>query len=244
MSGAGGFISHTNDAGKTFQPVTSPFTGSLWAIRFSTPSFGVVAGDGGALFLTTDGGAHWAAPVLANATTHDLHAAAIAGDAHLVLVAGDDGAFLRSDDDGAHFASIAISDAGDFRGVATDDGAHFVALVDTRGNIFTSTDGAKTFVLSMKGSAALDAVVISDDGTRALATGAHGTAYYAHVGGAFGALATGTTVDLHAALVTADDARLYLAGENGTVLTSTDEGAHFASVAVSTSAAIYSLDDL
>jgi photosystem II stability/assembly factor-like uncharacterized protein len=51
-------------------------------------------------------------------------------------------------------------------------------------------------------------------------------------------------VNLHAALVADSGARLYVAGDNGTLLTSTDSGASWSAVALGTNLPLYGLQDL
>jgi photosystem II stability/assembly factor-like uncharacterized protein len=57
-------------------------------------------------------------------------------------------------------------------------------------------------------------------------------------------VASGTTSSLRAALIMSDDTTEYVAGDGGTLLQSSDLGASWAPVAVTTGATLYSLDDL
>jgi photosystem II stability/assembly factor-like uncharacterized protein len=51
-------------------------------------------------------------------------------------------------------------------------------------------------------------------------------------------------VNLHAALVADSGARLYVAGDNGTLLTSLDNGATWSRVALGTTLPLYGMQDL
>lgn len=59
-------------------------------------------------------------------------------------------------------------------------------------------------------------------------------------------MSSGTIVDLHAAVIVGEggDTRHYVAGESGALLRSADGGASWSRVSTSSSAALYSLDDL
>ena len=92
---------------------------------------------------------------------------------------------------------------------------------------------------------ALDAVALSDDGTLAIAAGAHGTILERVGEAAWQRVSSGTTADLHAAVIVGEgSARHYVAGESGTLLESVDRGISWSEVTIGTHAALYSLDDL
>jgi photosystem II stability/assembly factor-like uncharacterized protein len=74
--------------------------------------------------------------------------------------------------------------------------------------------------------------------------GRAGTALTRDAFGVWTSLAIGTTVDLHAALVTDAAARWYVAGEAGTLLSTGDRGARWTTTPLGTSAALYALEDL
>jgi hypothetical protein len=74
--------------------------------------------------------------------------------------------------------------------------------------------------------------------------GAKGVALGATNGGSFFARNTGTTADLHAALILDGDTHEFVGGEDGTLRASVDHGITFGAVPVTTKSAIYGLDDL
>jgi photosystem II stability/assembly factor-like uncharacterized protein len=98
--------------------------------------------------------------------------------------------------------------------------------------------------LAATAPAALDAIALSSDDSEALAVGAGGTAFARFGTGSFTTLATGSTENLHAAIIPSSNPDLYIAGDNGTLLTSADEGAHWTVVPLSISTPIYALDSL
>jgi photosystem II stability/assembly factor-like uncharacterized protein len=139
-----------------------------------------------------------------------------------------------------------IPGAADLHGVAADPGAHLVLAVDAAGVVWSSADGGISFGREGGAGVSLDAVALSDDGSRAIAVGAHGTAISRLPGSApvWTFLQTGTTADLHAALITDDATRDYIAGESGTLLTTTNQGSTWTIQPLGTSSALYGLEDL
>jgi photosystem II stability/assembly factor-like uncharacterized protein len=161
-----------------------------------------------------------------------------------MLVVGDGGTVLRSADSGHTWALASIAGAGDLRGVASDAWAGTVLAVDSLGSIWSSGDEGVTFTREASTSGALDAVSTTQAGDRALAVGVGGAVLLRATSGTWTPLATGSGVELHAALVTAGGSRLTVAGEGGTLLSSADLGAHWSVQAVSTAATLYGLQDL
>jgi photosystem II stability/assembly factor-like uncharacterized protein len=241
-SGEQGWIAHTDDGGQSWSTQSSQVGASLRAIRFGSLTMGVAAGDQGALTVTSDGGAHWRA-VTPSPAQVTFRGATVAGDVGVMLVAGDAGTIARSGDAGGSWTSFVVPGAGDFRGVASDTAARVVVAVDTLGAIWRSTDAGQSFVHDTTAPVPLDAVAVTDDGTLTLIAGHTGLAWLQAGQGAWRPLTTGTTVDLHASLITDSDGRFYLAGEAGVLLTSVD-GASWARVPLQTTAPIYGLEDL
>ena len=241
-AGEGGFVAYTADGGGTWTTQHPMIEGNLRAINFGWSTTGVVAGDAGQLAVTSDSGAHWTAVApLTNAT---LRGAAVAPYLHVMLVVGDAGTVLRSGDAGATWTRIAVAGAGDFHSIASDAWAGLVLAVDSLGGIWSSADAGLTFTREMSAGVELDGISTTQAGARALAVGKGGVAFARSLEGTWSAVATGTTVDLHAALVTDGGSRFYAAGEAGTLVTSGDLGAHWTTQSLGTSAALYGLQDL
>ncbi len=248
-AGAGGAVAHTEDGGKTWSPQASGLTDALRAVRFGAragdaASLGVVAGEHGAVAVTRDRGVTWAPLHAAGAATDTWRGAAIAIDAGIVVLAGDAGALLRSADAGNTWTRATIAGAGDLRGIASDPGAHLVLAVDQRGTVWSSTDRAASFTRETSASSPLDAVALSDDGSRALVVGAHGTALERDAGGAWHVIATGLDADLHAALLTDGARRAYVAGDHGTLATQPSGVGGYQAITLGTAANLYGLEDL
>jgi photosystem II stability/assembly factor-like uncharacterized protein len=241
-AGSAGFVSHTEDGGQTWSTQQSNLTADLNAIHFGNHFLGLVAGDAGALAYTTDGGAKWSA--VSPLTTASLRGAAVAGDVGTLFAAGDKGTLLRSPDSGATWSTIAVAVAADFRGIASDDLARLVLAVDTNGAIWASHDHGLSFTRELLAPAGLDSVSMDDGDEHALVAGKGGLALHRDIEGAWTTLATGTTADLHAALVSYDDGHFYLAGDLGTLVVSTDKGQTWAVKPVATTASLLGLDEL
>src|SRR4029077_2667471 len=142
---------------------------------------------------------------------------AIAAGLGLLLVVGDGAALVASRDGGSTWQAGAIVGAGALRGVATTPNATEVLAVDDGGAIWSSTDGARSFVRVFRARAALDSVRMLPTGD-AIAVGLGGTDVVRLGGPAWSVLSTGTTAELHAGVIVPQDGSLYVAGEAGTLL--------------------------
>jgi photosystem II stability/assembly factor-like uncharacterized protein len=238
--GARGAVAHTTDGGLSWRAEDAHTTATLRAIRFVDARRGLLVGDDGTLDVTGDGGATWR--TAATGVTTTLRGVAVAGDAFLAV--GDDGTVLRSVDAGGTFATVRVDGAGDLRSVAMDPGGHLALAVDARGVAWSSTDRGATFTREETGSAALAAVALRDDGTVAVAVGARGALVWRDATGGWRSADSGTTADLHAALLEGEAA--YLAGDEGTLLVAHEFHANAAwqRISTGTSSALFALDDL
>ena len=242
-SGQGGYVAYTEDGGQTWALQSSHLASDLRAINFGWSTHGVVAGDSGALAVTQDGGAHWTS--VAPLTSASLRGAAVAPYVKVMLVVGDGGTVLRLSDSGPTWTRATIAGAGDFHSIASDAWAGTVLAVDSLGAIWSSADQGLTFAREGAAGVSLDAVSTTQAGTRALAVGAGGVVPLpSRRDGRLDSARTGNGADLHAALVTDEGGRFYVAGERGTLLTSVDLGAHWSVEPLGTTAALYGLQDL
>jgi photosystem II stability/assembly factor-like uncharacterized protein len=211
-------------------------------VNFGWSSTGVVAGDAGQLAVTPNGGETWTA--ITPLTTVALRGAAVAPYASVMIVVGDGATVLRSANAGGTWTLSMVPGAGDFRAVTSDWYGDVVVAVDANGSIWSSTDRGISFTLEARSSLALDSVSANESGTSVLAVGKSGTALVRSSAGTWTTLATGTSVDLHAALVSAADGKLYVAGDNGTLRTSADLGATWTAKPLGTTVSLYGLQDL
>jgi photosystem II stability/assembly factor-like uncharacterized protein len=241
-AGEHGYVAYTSNGGQTWAVQAPHLTSDLRAISFGWSTHGVVAGDDGALAVTQDSGAHWS--VVAPLTTVALRGAAVAPYVNVMLAVGDGGTVLRSADMGETWTRTTLAGAGDLRGVTSDAWAGTVLAVDSLGTIWSSPDEGVTFAREASAGVALDSVSTPEAGSRAVAVGAGGVVLLRAAGGAWSRLSTGSSANLHAALVSVGGSRITVAGEAGTLLSSTDLGGHWTAVPLGTTAALYGLQDL
>jgi photosystem II stability/assembly factor-like uncharacterized protein len=239
-AGANGYIAHTEDGGATWTAQDGHTQASLRSIRFGTPTLGIVAGDNGTIAVTADGGSSW--QTSDSGTRVTLRGATLAANVGAFFVAGDAGTLLVSSNQGATWTRANLATSADLRGVATDAGGHLVLVVDATGFVWSSTDRGATFRREASAHDELRAVAMNDEGTDALAVGAHGTALWRSALGGWNRVATGTDAMLNAALV--EDARGYAGGERGTLVTTDSRGQSWAKVPLDTDATLYGLEDL
>jgi photosystem II stability/assembly factor-like uncharacterized protein len=119
-----------------------------------------------------------------------------------------------------------------------------VLAVDSAGNIWSSTDRGRSFWRETIAPAPLSSVSLSHFGDYAVAVGARGTALYRNAAGAWRTVQTGTTKDLNAALVPHHASRSYIAGDDGTLLYTDNQGASFTLQPLPTTAKFYGIEDL
>jgi photosystem II stability/assembly factor-like uncharacterized protein len=240
-SGSAGAVLHTIDGGQTWAAQSSGLVGDLHTIKFGTPGQGLVGGDAGSLALTTDGGATWQ-PV-STATQNAVRGVAVSSTG-VMLAVGDSAFGLRSVDGGVTWNKMTVPGGGDLLAVTMDPAGHTGIVGDSLGRIFWTVDQGASFVLETTAPSAIRALSITDDGAHALAAGDGGIVFERSGWGKWKQVDSGTTVSLRAALIMNDGATEYVAGDSGTLLQSSDLGASWSPVAVTTGATLYSLDDL
>jgi photosystem II stability/assembly factor-like uncharacterized protein len=145
--GDNGTILRSIDGGKSFAPATgydAPVSTSWVAVKLAADGkLGFLAGAGGELRVTRDGGATWSD--LANAPGN-LHGLTVTGDGSRVIAVGDGGLVWKSLDQGATWAQPAsgTSSALNAIGFAEDDDQAGWA-VGNDSTVLATDDGAKTF---------------------------------------------------------------------------------------------------
>jgi photosystem II stability/assembly factor-like uncharacterized protein len=240
-SGSAGAVLHTINGGETWAAQSSGLTADLHTVRFGTQSLGLVGGDAGSLAVTRDGGATWQ-PVYTPTQGAVRGVAVTASD--VMLAVGDGGFGIRSVDGGRSWTKMTVPGAADLLAVTMDPAAHTGIIGDSVGHIFWTVDMGATFVLETTAPHPIRALSITDDGEYAMAVGDGGIVFERSEWGKWKQVASGTTASLHAALIMGDEATEYVAGEGGTLLQSSDLGATWSPVAVTTGATLYGLDDL
>jgi hypothetical protein len=176
-----------------------------------------VAGEGGTLLRTFDGGETWESIDLG--TTRTLRDVA-AGGPDTVYVAGDQ-VFSMSRDSGDTWTAIAGGDRA-WRSLATDHLGAVALVLDDGGGLWRRDDAEGSF-LQVTTIVGAEAVTMSHDGAHAAVVGDAGTLFRSDDGGmTWSSVTTGTAADLHAAWATGDGS-IVAVGDAGTVVRVSDE---------------------
>jgi photosystem II stability/assembly factor-like uncharacterized protein len=116
------------------------------AVAFADSNIGVIVGNGGTIWRTSDGGLTWMQQE--SPTAKDLFAVCSINSL-LMVAAGEGGLILRTTTGGSSWDSIASSASETILGMATAGGAVFA--VGTDGLIMHSTDGGLEWVIDPSG---------------------------------------------------------------------------------------------
>jgi photosystem II stability/assembly factor-like uncharacterized protein len=103
LAGERGVIAHSDDGGRNWQQISSPYHGSLFGVGFLSDGGVVVYGMRGNAFASSDGGAHWRK--LDTGTDRSLNDDVTLANGSLLL-SGMAGTMLWSGDSGATFIPI------------------------------------------------------------------------------------------------------------------------------------------
>ena len=103
LAGERGVIAHSDDGGRNWQQISSPYNGSLFGVGFLSDGGVIVYGMRGNAFASSDGGVHWRK--LETGTDRSLNADVTLANGSLLL-SGMAGTMLWSGDSGATFIPI------------------------------------------------------------------------------------------------------------------------------------------
>lgn len=244
--GDNGTILYTGNGGASWSTQTSHTAGALRSVSFSTLLHGVVVGDSGTILITDDGGVTWSTEALApGLASIDFQAAKLSEGGTEGAVVGSAGSLLVTGNGGASWVSLATATAATIYGVDLRDAATPAIAVGASGSAYSFT-GTTVTPLNWETSTTFYAARLLPNGG-AIAVGASGTIVRSALSsGAPTALASGTTEDLYAVLVSdADDGGgLLAAGAAGTLISATAVDAPFVSLSSGTSENLRSIDDL
>lgn len=201
------------------------------AVHTASASSVWIAGEDGALLVSTDGGASWTLRPLAS--TRHLRAIARAGNTGWAV--GDGGTVLRTNNAGTDWVAQDAGSGQTLRGVAVFDAQRAWAVGDG-GLVLRTVDGGASWTRHAAGSARLHAVAFAS-AQNGLAVGPGGTILRSTDGGAgWTAVASGSTATLRA--VQLAGANAWVVGDDGTVLRSVDGGASWTAATSGTSASL------
>jgi photosystem II stability/assembly factor-like uncharacterized protein len=199
--------------------------GDLLAITCWGSARAFVAGDGGLLLSTEDGGATWRA--IDTGSTARLRAVAVAEKGR-VFVAGDGGVFLVSPDWGWTWQTVAAPSVA-WTSVAPSHDGQVALLTTASGDIYRYDGIALTLALAAAGPG-LEAVALSMDGSMGVAVGEGGAMLVSSDGGQrWRNRPTGTTRTLRDVWLIGNDGKsVYAVGDGGVLVrgwTETGDGA-------------------
>jgi len=182
-------------------------------------------GSDGMIVSSTDGGTYW--HYQAPADGKDLFA--ITASSSSLWAVGEEGIVLRSLDNGATWERIDAGTTSTLRDVAVVGGAH-VWVAGEGGIIRATADGGATWSAQDSGvTADLTSIAFFDDARHGIAAGKHGVALVTEDGGD-----TWTPVNVTSAAINdlfLAENKAWLAGEDGNVYFSDDQGATWRTLA-------------
>ncbi len=144
ISGEGGTVLRSEDAGETWQSATTNTDVTLSAISFAPDGVsGVVVGDAGTVLMSSDGGKTWRSVYDGEGALRDVEFAGAA----TVWAVGDAGTALHSRDGGANWTSMDVGapEGTNLLDVAFDDNSG--AITGEGGFVATTGDGGTTWTL-------------------------------------------------------------------------------------------------
>lgn len=188
-----------------------------------------------------------ARPALASAPQALLIAGAKAGSA--LAVVGERGTILRSEDHARTWAPVPSGVESMLTGVSFAPDSEHGWAVGHHGVVLTTADGGRTWERQRKDGVAEDSFldVLALDAQHVIAVGAYGLFAETHNGGTTWTTRSISEADFHLNRLTrAPGGALYLAGEAGTLLASSDQGATWQPLASPYAGSLYgvtALDD-
>lgn len=138
--------------GQTFSPQNSGVSSQLNGIDFSSPSVGMVVGNGGVIRKTMDAGLHWTSSN--SGTQYDLNGIAYLNGSTYVAV-GENGTILKTTNAGTSWTTVNSGTSNDLTGIFVNGlniyvtGVNGTILVSTNsGNAWTPTNTGISFKLN------------------------------------------------------------------------------------------------
>ncbi len=138
--------------GQTFSPQNSGVSSQLNGIDFSSPSVGMVVGNGGVIRKTMDAGLHWTGSN--SGTQYDLNGIAYLNGSTYIVV-GENGTILKTTNAGASWTTVNSGTSNDLTGIFVNGltlyvtGTNGTILISTNsGNAWTPTNTGISFKLN------------------------------------------------------------------------------------------------
>lgn len=233
----------TSDGGITWQSLSlGKSLGSVQGISFRSREQGIIAGYGGTLSVTSDGGKSWDYPLegsLLEAAGVSLSSVDYA-DNFNVTVVGANGTILRSSDGGARWSTLAAPTEKDFFDIRYFD-SQVGYMVGTSGTVFMTTNGGGTWTdRSLRTSSDLMKIEVHSR-LSATAVGNYGLIIKTTDGGmSWEVQRDGGRERINGVWFT-DSARGFAVGEKGLILKTIDGGNHWTAHATGSAATLRSI---
>jgi photosystem II stability/assembly factor-like uncharacterized protein len=190
----------------------------LWAVAYQGLS-GWAAGDHGAIFHTVDGGSTFTAQT--SGTDANLRGIAFS-DANNGIAIGEFGSILSTHDGGSSWVATPASGK-EFPSAATANGSTWW-VASANGGLWSSSDGARTFVKQSTPDGVFRAIAFSSDHTIGFAVGDAGVVIATTDGGATWTARDRAPATLRAVAIAPLHDAVIAVGDAGTMWRSTDGG--------------------
>jgi len=215
----GGVVIRTSNGGADWRqlPVTSE--AELYCVSFAGPDTGLVAGAGGTVLVTFDGGDSWDSP--ASGVSAPLYDAEHFGGA--LATAVGEGVILQTADGGATWTPRDPGADVRLRGVAYGS-AEDIWVAGYDGTILRSTDGGASWTSQETGTSHLLFDVDFNGPEKGIAVALHGTILRTVDGGSSWTVVTGVPDRTLVSVEWTGPLSVVAVGMEGTVLRSTDGG--------------------
>jgi photosystem II stability/assembly factor-like uncharacterized protein len=240
--GVAGTVLTSNDDGRTWRhreiAKVQPFSWlNLYSVRFADQKHGWICGEQGLILRTDDGGETWRRQ--STGVSEELYRLA-PGDANDAIAVGTNGVILYTRDGGEHWHQKRQKGEFDFFDATMSDASNGWVVGEFETILYTP-DGGETWEVQRGGTranfraAALFSVSFRDrqDG---LVTGQGGLFATSDGGRTWRSLPSSNTTSMYAANFT--DRRIWMAGDNGTLLDMVFDGVKDVSTAQPAAAAL------
>ena len=238
LVGGEGAIYLTTDGAKTLTPVIAadPAVPDLADVHFADANNGYAVGDDGLILKTTDGGSNWI-DVSDTSVVVDLAGVAVISD-QVAYVAGDDSTLLKTTDGGANWvkSTFNFNNADLDGGIAFYDADHGIVIADANGgDAWYTTDGGANWNYSPLagyfpvGTTSSRLYDIDVAGTTFVVVGYHRTTFISKDNGQTWTQSGPFSYeyDRNITVDVIDDNTIYVGGNDGWLLKTTDAGANW-----------------
>ncbi|MBN3581277.1 T9SS type A sorting domain-containing protein [Algoriphagus aestuarii] len=221
-------IIRTADGGLTWEETQIPEIQRIYDLIFINESTGIAVGENGMILKSQDSGLTWNKT---NSPTEKALKSISKANDNRIFAAGESGLLLFSDNQGTSWQAISSPTSSNLNEIFFVDDQLGFAVGDNGTFLKTENGGSSFTKITMPFSSTINSVSFFNESEGYL-VGADGKIYKTIDGGEnWSALNSGVTVDLLKIVIHSVDKRIVLAaGEQGTLLKSTNSGATFSKI--------------